>query len=476
MESKDTYLFGTIGGVSQGIQNITYSTGHFFDVVDKQIDSFASSIRSVFSSSSWLPESIKPPPPPPRYLPANQTYIRAVAEWILRHKAITAAFVAFMSTGGVLVWHQRIQKSKRRRARRTANGTRLEVIVVAGEVGSLLLRSLVADLEKRGFIVYVVVKSIEEEDSVREEAEGKVDVRPFLVDVNEPIQTQQALSRFHNLLITPHQASPGARPHQLSFAGLILAPDLVYPSGPIETLSPELWQDSINSKILLPITTAQAFLPTICEFKARVLVLTPNVVASLKPAFHGMESAIVGALDGFTTTLRRELRTLGIHVCQIKLGNFDFSHLGGARTHLQSISASRTIAWPPSARMLYAQNFINQGRIAEGKGMFGDTGSIAKASSPRELHYAIFDALTQKRPSSVWRVGRGSLAYDIVGNWVPGGLVGWVLGLRTVSLEEFGGPPAAVQQPDVVPTNMEESMTAQSWEKIERGGSPVLGA
>jgi NAD(P)-dependent dehydrogenase (short-subunit alcohol dehydrogenase family) len=289
------------------------------------------------------------------------------------------------------------------------------------------------------------------------------------------MQTQQALSRFQTLLVTPHHAFPGAAAHELSFAGIILAPDLIYPSGPIETLPPDLWHDSLNSKVLYTISTAQAFLPIICEFKARVLVLTPNVVASLKPAFHGMESAIVGALEGFTTTLRRELRTLGICVCQIKLGNFDFSHLGG-RTHMQPISASRTFSWAPSARMLYAQNFINQGRIAEGKGLFGETGSIAKASSPRELHYAIFDALTQKRPSSVWRVGRGSLAYDIVGNWVPGGLVGWVLGLRTVSLEEFGGPPAAVQQSGVIPPSMEESVTAQSWEKIERGGSPGLGA
>ncbi|QDS67859.1 hypothetical protein FKW77_007667 [Venturia effusa] len=472
MESKDTYLFGTIGGVSQGISNISYSANSIFDAVDQQIDSFASSIRSVFTSSSWLPESIKPPPPPPRYLPVNKTYIRAVAEWIVRHKAITAAFLAFVSTGGVLVWHKRIEKSKRRRARRTNTGARKDVVVVTGEVGSLLLRSLIVDLEKRGFIVYVIVKNIEEEDAIREEAEGKADVRPFLIDPNEPMQTQQALSRFQNLLVSPHHAFPGARPHEISFAGLILAPDLVYPSGPIETLSPELWQDSLNSKILPTITTAQAFLPIICEFKARVLVLTPNVVVSLKPAFHGMESAIVGALEGFTTTLKRELRTLGIHVCQIKLGNFDFSHLGGARTHMQPISASRTSAWPPSARMLYAQNFINQGRIAEGKGMFGDTGSIAKASSPRELHYAVFDALTQKRPSSVWRVGRGSLAYDIVGNWVPGGLVGWVLGLRTVSLEEFGGPPAAVQQADTIPPYMEESMTTHSWEKVERGGSP----
>lgn len=119
-----------------------------------------------------------------------------------------------MSTGGVLVWHQRIQKSKRRRARRTANGTRLEVIVVTGEVGSLLLRSLVADMEKRGFIVYVVVKSIEEEDAVREEAEGKADVRPFLVDVNEVrLSTHTCVSMLDNF--TNNNPNSQYRPNKL---------------------------------------------------------------------------------------------------------------------------------------------------------------------------------------------------------------------------------------------------------------------
>jgi len=293
------------------------------------------------------------------------------------------------------------------------------------------------------------------------------------------MQTQQAMQKFQNLLLRPHPAFAGASPHDLTFAGLILAPDLVYPSGPIETIAPEIWSDAFHTKVVSTIATAQAFLPSICEFKSRILVLTPNVVASLKPAFHGMESAIVGTLEGFTTTLRRELSTLGIPVCQIKLGAFDFSHSAGARNHLQPISTSRTFTWPPSARLLYAQNFINQGRIAEGKGLFGDTGSMPKGTSPRELHYAVFDALTQRRPRDVWRVGRGSLAYDIVGSWIPGGVVGWVLGLRRVSLGELNGPsplhvPMQEQQESSSPRQhmMDDSITVQSWEKVERTSSP----
>jgi hypothetical protein len=213
----------------------------------------------------------------------------------------------------------------------------------------------------------------------------------------------------------------------------------------------------------MTVEIAQAFLPSVCEFKARILVLTPNVVASLQPAFHGMESTIIGALEGFTTTLRRELSTLDIKVCQLKLGNFDFGGLG-ARNHMQAISASRTFSWQPSVRLLYAQNFINQGRVAEGRGLFGETGSIARGSSPRELHNAVFDALVQNRPRNIWRVGRGSLAYDLVGKWVPGGLVGWVLGLRRITLEELSGPGPQLFD--------ERDATVQSWETIERTPSP----
>jgi NAD(P)-dependent dehydrogenase (short-subunit alcohol dehydrogenase family) len=274
------------------------------------------------------------------------------------------------------------------------------------------------------------------------------------------VESQQALGRFQNLILTPHHAFAGATPHELIFAGLILAPDLLYPAGPIEALAPELWSDALNAKVLTTVEVVQAFLPSVCEFNARILVLTPNVVASLRPAFHGMESTIVGALEGFTTTLRRELSTLNISVCQLKLGNFDFGGLG-ARNNIQPVSATRTYGWLPNIRLLYAQNFISQGRIAEGRGLFGETGSTAKGSSPRELHNAVFDALVQRKPRNVWRVGRGSLAYDIVGNWVPTGIVAWVLGLRTVSLEELSGPQF-----------MEDS-TVQSWEKVERTPSPV---
>jgi hypothetical protein len=264
------------------------------------------------------------------------------------------------------------------------------------------------------------------------------------------------MDRFNNLLSSQHHAFTGARPHELSFAGLILVPDLLYSSGPIETLPAEIWSETLDTKVLRTIATVQAFLPTICEFKSRILVLTPSIVASLRPPFHSIENTVVSALEGFSTTLERELSTLGIPVCQIKLGSFDVSNFG-ARHHLQPISSSRTSSWPTSARMLYAQNFITQSRVAESKGIFGENGGATKGSSLRELHHAVFDTLTAKHPQRVSRVGRGSLAYDMIGTLVPASIIGWMLGLRRVSLSEVATP----QQVDDA---------SHTWEKVEGSG------
>ena len=54
-------------------------------------------------------------------------------------------------------------------------------IVIAGTPGSRLVTTLARDMEKRGFVVYVVATSREEFLSVQ--AEGKPDIRPLAMDL-----------------------------------------------------------------------------------------------------------------------------------------------------------------------------------------------------------------------------------------------------------------------------------------------------
>ena len=319
--------------------------------------------------------------------------------------------------------------------------------VLAGAPNSPIVRSLSLDLERRGFIVYIVCSSMDEEQQVL--GESRADVRPLHLDVVDTMGTQQAMRRFNELLAKPHVAFAGASPHKLNLSGVMLVPDLIYPTGPVQTVGPELWSDALNAKVLNTIAVTQALLPTVCEFKARLLLLTPSIIASLRPPFHSVETTIVSALEGFLASLRAELGTLGIEVLQFHLGTFDLSSVG-SKHHLQTRSIGSPHAWPATTRALYASNFEAQTRVAQSRGLLNQNGS-----SVRELHNAVFDALTQPRPAKLWRVGRGSVMYEVVCSWVPRGLVGWMMGLRRVSLDTPSQP------------KLEDSVQLQSWEKLE---------
>ncbi|KAF2146688.1 uncharacterized protein K452DRAFT_282870 [Aplosporella prunicola CBS 121167] len=424
MTSDDQHFLDVLAGISNDIKKFSADVA---DATDRHFESVAGSIKESLATTSWLPRSIKPPPPPRALAKPPMGYLERAQDWVSRNRAVTAAIIAFLGTGTFLIYNQKKEYMRKRRARRASNGARREVIVIAGPPSSPITKSLSLDLERRGFIVYVVVNTPEEEQIVQ--SESRVDIRPLLLDIADSFNAQQAMERFHKLLLSPHQAFAGASAHNLNFTGLVLVPDLIYPSGPVETIPPEYWSDALNAKVLNTIATTQAFLPTICEFKSRILLLTPSIVSALRPPFHGVESAVVGALEGFTSSLKGELSTIGIDVCHIKLGTFDCSGVGN-KQYLQSLRDRRTDEWPAAARALYAENYVTQARIAGSRGLFADNGSTAKGSSLRELHNAVFDALTRRQAQKVWRVGRGSVAYDIVGSWVPAGMVRWMLGIR----------------------------------------------
>jgi predicted nucleotide-binding protein len=72
---------------------------------------------------------------------------------------------------------------RKRRAARGAGGSRKEVVVVAGSMQSPVARSVVLDLERRGFIVYVIVDGAEGANMVK--SEGKADILPLKMNVTD---------------------------------------------------------------------------------------------------------------------------------------------------------------------------------------------------------------------------------------------------------------------------------------------------
>lgn len=123
---------------------------------------------------------------------------------MLRHRAWTAAIFAFFGTGGLLLFGSHALHTRKRKARRAGNGARKEIIgmltpaveengkswsstvlmyyeVIAGSPHEPLTRSIASDLERRGFIVFITVLSVEEEHLVQ--AENSADIRALYLDV-----------------------------------------------------------------------------------------------------------------------------------------------------------------------------------------------------------------------------------------------------------------------------------------------------
>jgi NAD(P)-dependent dehydrogenase (short-subunit alcohol dehydrogenase family) len=379
----------------------------------------------------------------------------------MKNKILTTVIV--VAIGGV-TYHIIRRKSdrKKRRAKRAGNGARLEVVVIAGSPSEPLTRSISLDLERRGFIVYIVCNTIEEEVLVQNES--RPDIKPLMIDIVDVslplslhsrddinvLKTQSAsasIERFIAHLQSPHSAFQGAKLHHLTFRSLILIPSASYPSSPIATLPPSALSDLLNTRLLTPILTLQTFLPLLQSLplphphlhgtstttaKPSVLVLTPSIISSLNPAFHLPESACVSALTAFTNVLSSELAPLDIPVTHLQLGTFDLLSFSPHNRQLTlSSQRAETLKWDDTTRQVYSKNYITS---TSGNKVVG------KGSSLRELNNAVFDSMTSRR-GGVVRVGMGSAVYGFVGRWVPRGLVAFMMGNRKVGEgieKEFG--------------------------------------
>lgn len=427
------------------------------DYVDKHLERVSNVLREALSQQEWLGSARPHPPPPPPQKLRNvpMPYLSRVYTWVEKNKLLTCAIV--LVSGGVIYYGvKKTTGRKKRRAKRATNGARLEVVVIAGSPSEPITKSLSQDLERRGFIVYIVCNSTEEEAIVQNES--RTDVRPLLVDISDVCPStsivieniwanikqtesaEDAIERFITLLRSPHHAFQGARSHNLTLRSLILVPSQSYPTTPLATISPSTLSDLFNTRLLTPLLTLRIFLPLLhsspfpqpkhatpkLTHKPSVLLLTPGIISSLNPAFHVAEATINNGLSSSASVLKAELSPLNIPFTHFQLGSFDFSSfLPTSRQTPQPTVASQraeTLLWDASSRQAYSRNFVAVTTKSS-------TSLSSKGSSLRELNDAVFDAMMRPRGGIV-KVGLGINLYSFVGRWVPGSVVGWMLGLR----------------------------------------------
>ncbi|KAI2628100.1 DUF1776-domain-containing protein [Hypomontagnella submonticulosa] len=454
MSADDQQFLDLLSSIPNQIKR--YS-GEVADYIDKAVEKAADEIRDTLSTAQWVPDYVRPtppaPPPPVAIIP--MTTFERFQDWIARHKILSGVIVVAVGYATYKTIRHTQLLRKPRRAKRARNGGRLEVVVIAGSPTLPLTKSLSLDMERRGFIVYVVCNTIEDELTVQ--GLSRPDIKPLSIDITDPPNAGQSIERFVQYLQTPHAAVPRAKPNYLALKAVILIPSLNYQTSPIATIPPSSFADLFNTHLLHPILTIQSFLPlltsritpTYGEKSAtpRVLVFTPSIISSINPPFHAPEATVCSALSAFTEVLTAELRPLAIPVTHVQLGTFDFAGFTPVRTGsgpagLPAIPAE-TQQWPESARHAYARNYVSQSSSAISAGRIRGL----RGSSLRELHNAVFDVVDGSDQSDVVRVGLGAGLYGFVGRWAPRGLVAWMMGIRKVDeLSTWEGGPFSASE------------------------------
>ncbi|KAL5611689.1 hypothetical protein BROUX41_000733 [Berkeleyomyces rouxiae] len=436
--STEEVIMGMVQNLPGQLQHYTNNVADF---VDKQIETAAGTVRSSLSSVDWLPSSIRPtlPTPPPEPV-VPQSMLETVQDWFMRNRVLIGVTVLVTGTVAYKTYRSTASARKVRRARRARNNGRIEVVVVAGSPTLPLTRALSLDLERKGFIVYIVCNG--PDDELLLQRMGRPDIRPLGIDITDPPRAGVAIERFANYLQSRHSPGPTVTPNYLTLKGVILIPSVSYQTSPIATIPPSSFADLFNTHLLHPILTIQAFLPLLTARLSpigekwtppKVMVFTPSIISSINPPFHAPEATVCSALSAFTEVLAAELRPLSIPVTHIQLGTFDFSSFSPSRTsqHPQGLLPSTdpdATAWPESARHAYSRNYMTSSTSAISGGRIRGL----RGSSLRHLHNAVFDVIDGSVTSDVVRIGLGANVYGFVGRWVPRTLVTWMMGVRKV--------------------------------------------
>lgn len=205
--------------------------------------------------------------------------------------------------------------------------------------------------------------------------------------------------------------------HQLRLTSLIILPASPPPSAPIAALNSRTWSDTFTTHLVVPFTIIHVFFSLIATHKPSILFLTPSILPSLSPPLHSLDNVTAGAMQSYISTLRKEVVPQGINVVHFKLGTFDYGHE----------TVDRALVLRAASDRIGSDDEKKLG----GADPVAPSHEVFKGSPLRELHNSVFDAIARGngRGGTVF-VGQGSRTYDLVSRWVPGGLIGWILGFR----------------------------------------------
>jgi short-subunit dehydrogenase len=233
-------------------------------------------------------------------------------------------------------------------------------------------------LDRIGFRVFAGVRREADAEQLRTQASDRLE--PIMIDVADGESIRAAAARVTETL--------GTEP----LAGLVNNAGIAV-SGPSEFLPIAELRKQLEVNFIGQVAVTQAFLPLIRASKGRIVNIG-SVGGEVALPFLGPYAASKFAMEGWTDSLRRELRPLGVSVSIVRPGAIQSSIWERGNAAADAIIESL----PPEAMAVYGDAVSGTRAAAEQR---------AREAIPAQAVADVVEhALTHQRPKTRYAVGR----------------------------------------------------------------------
>lgn len=248
------------------------------------------------------------------------------------------------------------------------------VVITGASTG--IGRACALDLDSRGFQVFAGVRRDEDAERLRAE---RPSIEPVRIDVTEADSIAAARDRVA-------EAVGGA-----GLKGLVNNAGIAVP-GPLEHLPMDELRRQLEVNLVGQVAVTQAFIPLLRTARGRIVNIG-SIGGRVAMPMLGPYAASKHAIEGFSDSLRRELRPWGIEVSVVRPGPIATEIWERGRT-----TADELLERMPEAEVHYGPA-IAAGRASAAK-------RAKEAVPPSEVAEVVAHALTAGKPRTRYLVGR----------------------------------------------------------------------
>lgn len=257
-------------------------------------------------------------------------------------------------------------------------------------------RACTLHLNREGFRVFAGVRSIQDANSLREEASGNI--TPVLLEVTDNGSIRAAVER-----VT--EETGGSLYGLINNAGVGLG-------GPLELLPEDKIGYLLNVNVLGSVAMTRAFLPLIRNNRGGRIIMISSISGRVALPGLSVYAASKFALEALSDALRVELKPFNITVVLIEPGNVATPIWDKSIADNNAVMAQADAA----VKKLYANLIQTLNKIAQNP----------QGIEPARVASIVVHALVVKRPRSRYLVGKRMWMMWLL-SWLPDSLRDWII-------------------------------------------------